>query len=191
MMTRVPMTRALGILTIALLCSAALLAGAASGHEFVASKLGKGKARATTAQFFEVSAGTIECAKASGVFEVSSLHSETIHMNVGYTECTAFGQAIEVSPADYELNASGTIAFAKALTISPSVAGCDIVFGTAANRDREAVSYANNPNKLRLVQELSGLSYTSSGGICGAGGKEGKLEGTLQLELEGGTIEWR
>jgi hypothetical protein len=191
MMTRAPKTRTLGILTVALLCSAALLASVASGHEFVASKLGKGKARSTTVQLFDVNGETIECAKASGPFEVTTLHSEAIDVSLSYQECTGFKQPVEMSSGSYEFKASGTLTFRKALTISLSEAECDFVFGAAANRDREIVSYANSSNKLRLVQELSGLSYTGSGGICGAGGTEGKLDGTLELELEGGTIEWR
>ncbi len=186
------MTHVLRVTAVALIVLAAPLASSASAHEFVASKIGKGKVRSTTAQVFKTAAGDVECAKASGNFEVTALKGETLEVpKLAYTECTGFGVAVSVSAGDYEFKASGTVSFKKSLAISPEGLGCEIVFGMKGNSGLEKVSYADSVGKLRIAEELTGLAYTGTGGACGGTSSGGRYDGDLEVELEGGTIEWK
>jgi hypothetical protein len=185
------MMHALRVAGIAPIVLAAALASSASAHEFVASKTGAAKVRSTTAQVFEVDATTVECAKASASFEVTATKSKTLAVHkLEYKECSGFGETLDVSAGSYVFEAEDLLSFAKALTIS-SESGCSIVLEAGANNNREVVHYTNSAGKLRAKQELRSLSYSGSGGMCGIGGSEGKLSGSLEFELEGGTLEWR
>src|SRR5580692_4090397 len=89
----------------------------ASGDEFVVSKTGKVKSKATNTQRFKTSAGTIECTDASGSSEVTELKSVTHKEVVTFGGCTGFGGNITISVADLELNANGSAKLEKRVTI--------------------------------------------------------------------------
>jgi hypothetical protein len=186
------MKRVLRIPTVVLLVLAGPLAGSASAHEFVVSKTGKGKIEATAPQIFRTSAVTVECAKASASMEFATLKSEVLDVaKLSYSECAAAG-GVASATGSYDFNANGPITFTKAVSIQlEEAAECSIALGTKGTSHREMLSYKNNAGKVLIGVYVTGLTYTSSGGVCGAGGTNGIYEGTLRVSLEGGTVEWR
>jgi hypothetical protein len=185
------MKRVLGMPSVLLLVLVGPLVGSASAHEFVVSKTGKGRIEAVAPQIFKTSLVTVECAKAAGAVEFTTLKSEVLDVaKLPYSECAGPGGSANVS-GSYELNANGTITFTRALTITLEGPECSIVFGTKGNRAREKVSYTNLAGRVLIRLEVTGLTYTTTGAPCGAGGTNGRYEGTLQASVEGGTIEWK
>jgi hypothetical protein len=187
------MMRALCIPLVALLALAAALAPSASAHEFVTSTTGRVRVRSITPQIFEAGGVVVECTGALETINLTTpLKSETLDVpELGYGGCTEGGQPVTVSDGDYQFKANGTVSLEQALTITVNDAECTIVFSAAANKALEGVSFANVSPDLHLVQELTTLDYTGSGGVCETGG-EGTLAGALILEfIDGGTIEWK
>jgi hypothetical protein len=183
------MMRMLRPAAVAAVLLAVPLASVASAQQFVASKVGKGKIVAKTPQVFTASGVAVECAKASGKIEITELKSSTLDVDkLEYGECTAAGHAATVSDGYYEFAADGALSFTKSLTLELPSDECAIAFPASENHSREKVSYANSKGKLELVLELQKLVAVGSGGVCGSS-SDGRYEGTLEVELEGGTIE--
>jgi hypothetical protein len=161
----------------------------ASNDEFVASKLGKTKSKGTSAlQKFKTSAGTIECTEASGTGEIKALSSTTHKEEVTFGGCTGFGNNVKITTADFEYEANGPAKLENKVTIQPEGVSCHVVIEP---QSFESLSYENvSIGKLKSAASISKVKYKGTGGVCGGEG-EGSYGGTIQAELEGGTLEWK
>jgi hypothetical protein len=183
------------ILGVALVASFSLVAVdaisvSASGDEFVASKTGKVKSKASGAQKFKTSAGTIECTEVSGSSEITELKSVTHKEVLTFGGCIGFGSSITISTAYLELNANGSAKLEKRVTIKPEGAGCDVLIEP---QTLEHFGYSNEPaSKVTVELNLSKIHSKGTGGSCGSSeNTEGSYTGTIVSELEGGTVEWK
>ena len=176
---------ALGLVVCAL---GAIGAANASAETFTASATGSLTGRASLSQVFKTNGGYIECTSAavSGVIESTAATSQ--HVTVKYSGCKAFGfSTVHIPPATYLLTANGGLHIKNTITVTPTFFGssiCTVTFGPQASSfvfvDNEAGGY------LRESFRLLFLSYTSTGGPCGASGNNGTYEGDLEVHRVGG-----
>jgi hypothetical protein len=171
------------------IAGASAVSVSASGDEFVANKLGKTKSKGTSNfQKFKTSAGTIECTEAPGTGEIKALSSTTHKEAVTFGGCTGFGGKVKISTADFEYEASGPAKLENTVTITLEGASCHIVIEP---QSFESLTYNNvSVGKLKSEASISKIKYAGTGGVCGGEG-EGSYTGTIQAELEGGTLEWK
>jgi hypothetical protein len=177
------------------LLSAFLIAGvsavsvSASGHEFIASKTGKTKSKNTNNQIFKTSAGTIECGKVSGTGEMPEAKMVTHKETLTFTECAGFGMEITITPAHLEYNANGSARLENTVVISPEGSGCEVLIEP---QTLEAITYSNvTGGKVKAAANVSKILSRGTGGACGGENKTGTYTGSIQGEVEGGTVEWK
>jgi hypothetical protein len=169
----------------------ALAAGSASAHEFVASKAGTTKDKQLNTQKFKTSAGLFECKKESSEGSVVAGSQKTTTEKIKYTECTAFGFAVEVSEAEYEFNAEGTVTIKKLVSMVVPLAGCEVTLPTTGNANLKTVSYKTNSGKVEVKSLYKNMTYGATGGTCGEPGANGEYSGNSEVELVSGTLEWK
>jgi hypothetical protein len=162
----------------------------AQTHEFIASKTGKIKGKSTGTQVFKTGAGEVECTSASTAGEITELSSTTNKEVVSYTGCSGFGETVTISSVHFEFNASGSAKIEKSVTVTPEGAGCEVII---PSQTVETMGYTNNSGgKVTAAASVSKIKSKGSGGVCG--GEEettGTYSGSIQAELEGGTVEWK
>ncbi len=181
----------IGLLGIALTLGG-LAIGSASAHEFVASKTGTTKGKQTTVQKFETSAGVFECKKDTTEGSVTEGSQKTTIVKVQFKECAAFGFGVNASVAEFEFSAEGTVTIKKLITMELPLAECQITFPTTGNSGLKTVTYKNlTGGKLELKSLLKGMTYNSTGGTCGESGTNGAFNGSSEVELPSGTLEWK
>jgi hypothetical protein len=176
------------------LLSAFLIAGvsavsvSANGHEFIASKTGKTKSKQANTQILKTSAGTIECTTVSGTGEMSEAKSVTHKEVLTYSNCTGFGTSIKVSAAHFEFNANGSARLEKTVDVTPEAAGCEVLIEP---QTLETLSYTNTSGKLMASASVTKIHTKGTGGLCGGENTTGTYSGSLEGEIEGGTVEWK
>jgi len=162
----------------------------ASGHEFLASKTGKTKGKQTDAQVFKTAAGTLECNIVSSTGEITELKS-TVHKEVlTFSGCSAFGYpSVKITAADFEFSANGSVRLEKSITITPEGAGCKMIVPAQTVSE---ISYQNESGgKVTATANAFKITSKGSGGTCGGEETGGTYTGSVESELESGTIEWK
>ncbi len=183
-----------------MMCGAALLAAftlvgvsavsvSANGHEFVASKTGKTKSKGTNHQVFKTGAGTIECTTVTGTGKVEAL-SFGVHKEVlTYSGCVGFGTTLNITPAHFEFNANETATLEKRVTVSSESLTCEVFIEPQTLNN---IGYTNSSGKLIATATVTGIHSIPTGGTCGSKeNAEGSYSGSIEAELEGGTVEWK
>jgi hypothetical protein len=165
----------------------------ASAHEFVASKAGTVKVPQVTNHKFKTNAGAIECMSTVGEGTAVAGSQKTNTEKVKYSECTAFGFEAVISEAELQFSAEEWVSILNKVTIELPLAGCKITINPTKNKELKKVTYKNSaPVKTVEVKAVAkGITYTSSGGMCGTSGENGEYGGNSKVELVGGTIEWK
>jgi hypothetical protein len=163
----------------------------ATGHEFIANKLGKTKGKQTDAAVFKTGAGTLECNTVSSTGEITELKSAIHKETLTYTNCSAFGYpSVKITAVHFEYSANESARLESAVTITPEGAGCHI---TIPAQTVEGLTYENKPSKeITASANVSGIRSKGSGLACGTEENfEGTYTGGMTAELEGGSIEWK
>lgn len=177
---------------VAALAFGALVAASASAHEFVASKAGATKGKQVTVQLFQTNGGIFECKKETSEGTVVSGSQKIAIQKFKYTECAAFGFGVNVSETEFEFNAEGTVAIKKLVKMEVPLAGCEVTLPTTGNGALKAATYKNLAGgKLEVKSLLKSMTYGATGGSCGEPGKNGEYTGNAEVELPGGTLEWK
>jgi hypothetical protein len=169
------------------LVGASAVSVSASGNEFVASKTGKTKSKGSE-QIFKTSSGTIECTTVTGSGEMKETKMVTHKEVLTYGGCSGFGVTLKVTAAHFEFNANGSAKLENQVIISSASLTCEVILEP---QTLESISYANSSGKVNATASVSGIHSKPTGGICGS--KEstnGTYSGSIQGELEGGTLEW-
>jgi hypothetical protein len=180
-----------GIATI--IGALAVAPAAAFAHEFILSNPGKIKDAGLSALKVVINGGTLECTKEISLGEITVGKAKSFGEEVEYSECRMLGVSAVIVPKrpKYELQSEGKISFESKMTIEVPGESCSIVIEPAKNKELSTVSYKNLAGgKLEVKEAVKGITYTSSGGPCGASGMNGELTGSSAVELEGGSIEW-
>jgi hypothetical protein len=187
----------IGLAVVAVLALTAVSAAAASAHTFkTASSPTFLNGEQVTKNVFTVSGGTVKCTGAtftSGELTGTSLSSVLVHPT--YSGCTAFGQEAEVNTGtstngcNYELTAEGKVSVkcvgtGTGIVVKAKTAGCTVtVNGGTENQNLGSVTYANKTDgsftDVEVTAAVTGIKYTSSGGIWGASGTAGGYTGSV------------
>jgi hypothetical protein len=173
---------------VAFACSAVAVASA-SASEFVFSKTGTLKGERVTSDVFQNAGGNWECGKNKSSGSATVLKSATQVVTVQYEKCTFFGIGLKASPAEYELNANGTVKILKAFTMKDLGSGelCTITF--PAQGPLKTIKYKNVTGKVEITDELVAMRSRGESSFCNWAEGNGTKTGKSLLELVGGTIE--
>jgi hypothetical protein len=175
----------------------AVCAAAASAHTFkTTSSPTFLNGEQVTKNVFTFSGGAFKCTGAtftSAELTGTSLSSVVVHPT--YIGCTAFGQEFEITTGtstngcNYEFTTEGKVSVKCVGSVSAMVrkaktAGRVItVNGRAENQNLGSVTYANQTDgglaDALATAQVTGITYTSSGGICGASGTAGGYTGSV------------
>jgi hypothetical protein len=179
------MAKALGAVGLAFFALSAIAASAASAAGFQTNETGTLSGVALTPQAFKTNAGEIRCTTASASGSVTAMASETLKVLVNYSGCTAFGfTSVTVSPAEYVLHANGAEDVLNMVTFTVPLAGCSLTVGPQSGIG--TIAYSNSGMNLVATSAISGIVYTSTGGLCGSSGTNGTFTGSDELALNGG-----
>jgi hypothetical protein len=177
----------MALLAIVAIGGANAISVSASGHEFGASTAGKTVSHGTTEQVFKTTAGTIECETVTGSGTISAGKAATHKEVLDFGECTGFSKKINVSPAYFEYNANGPAKLEKEVRVSSSTLSCELIIEP---QTVESLSYEGTGGKLISKASIGKVKARGTGGVCG-GATEASYTGTIEAELEGGTLEWK
>jgi hypothetical protein len=178
-----------GVLAVVAFALCAIGAANASAATFTASATGSLTGKATATQVFTTNGGQVKCSTAATSGNIVSTASTEQHVTVKYSACTAFGFAnTHITDATYVFTANGEVHIKNTITITPTGAGCTI---TISPQPVGSVSYTNSGTKLIITPNVIGISYASSGGLCGTSGGNGTYTGSNEVErVGGGSISW-
>ena len=180
----------IGLVLVAALTLAGVGAGSvsANGHEFITSTTGKTKSKGPNIQKFKTGAGTIECTTVSGTGEVKETKMVTHKEVLTYSGCTGFGVSLKVSPAHFEFNANGSAKLESRVIVSSESLTCEVLIEP---QTLETLSYTNASGKVTAAANVTKIRSLGTGGMCGSENTEGSYTGSIQGEVEGGTVEWK
>jgi len=196
--------KVLGLAALAVLAVSAVSASAASAAEFTSS------AEVTTLSgaqkspnIFTTGAGEVKCSEATfagtqvgvadGGLGFTSLDA-TVHPT--YNGCTAFGfpATVDTKACNYTLHANGEVdivgcATGAPITITIPIGGCNVTVGN--QNGLKSVTYTNEPGgDILVTANVAGIAFTSSGGLCGASGTNGKYTGSVLTNGGAANIAW-
>lgn len=185
--------RITGLTVLAALAFGVVGVTSASAHEFVASKAGTVNGSQVHNHKFKTNGGTVECMNETSEGTAVAGSQKTNTEKVKYSECTAFGFGAIISEAELQFSAEEWVSVLKKITIEVPLGGCKVTIPSTKNKELKKVTYKNSePVKTIEAKALvKGITYTSSGGLCGTSGENGEYAGNSKLELAGGTIEWK
>jgi len=175
------------LLGMAALAGVGAISVSAQSHEFTASTTGKTKSKGTTKQVIGLSGGAIECSEVTGSGTATETTSTTHKEVLTYSGCTGFGNTVTITAADFDFNADGSATLEKRITITPVGADCKLV---VEPQTIEGLSYEATGGKLKSTVDDAKVAVKGGGGECG-GSQEAEYSGTIEAELEGGTLSWK
>jgi hypothetical protein len=185
----------LGIL-VAVFALSAIGAASASAHaEFTASATGSLAGSAVEPNVFTTSGGTVTCNNAATSGTIAETAATAQHVTVKYSSCTAFGFVnTHISDATYLFTAAtGTnVHVQNQIKITPTTFGFSACTVTVNPQTVGTVDYANSgANNVRVTPTVTGIAYTSTGGICGPSGNNGTYSGASEISrVGGGTLRY-
>ena len=182
----------LGILIVAVFALSAVGGANASAAEFTASATGEltGKALSTQAWTFtgyELNPNNqFKCTTTSVQGKIEKTASTSQHMALYYSQCSFFGfVSMGLGPFTFVFHANGTVDIPNAIKMPLPIGACEIVIQPQSGVG--SVTWDNNAGKLIQTINLSGITYTTSGGLlCGPSGTNGTYTGTNEISRLGG-----
>lgn len=182
------MVLAMVLLGAAAIAGASAISVSAQSHEFIASKTGKTKSKGVGGtQVIRFGNQAVECTEASGTGEITSGSSTTHKEDITFGGCIGFGGDVSITTADFDFNADGQAKLENRIVITVTGEECEII---AEPQTDESLTYATSGSKLKSEANIKGIALKGSGGECG-GNSEAKYAGTMEAELEGGTLSWK
>jgi hypothetical protein len=181
-----------GVLVAAMFAFSAIGVASASAAQFTASATGEITGKALETQVFTTSGGEVRCSSIDVTGKIEKTASPEQHLSITYTGCTAFGFPVHITVATYLFTANNTVHVNNniVLTVTGGIFGeCTIT--VPKQGPLGTVTYTNNAGKIKVTPNVTGIKYTSTGGICGASGENGTYKGASESErVGGGTISW-
>lgn len=179
----------------AALALSGIAVASASGSSFLVHPAGPVIGVNTNDQIFTVNGGQVTCKRATLQSFTLLLRSLHLLVNALYSECSAFSFPADVEVAELLLSADLKVSVENDILIvvlAGALGNCTVLVGPAGNQNLNAVHYGNEGPTLKLNALVKGITYTSTGGACGAGGNNGTYTGQfiLQSGLGGGVIRW-
>lgn len=174
---------ATGLTLTALLILSAAASPAVLGFGFKAGAL---KGTQLTTQKWKMrdpEVKAIECKKETLEGTVPPPPQSTVTLKAKYGECVAVASPATVSAAEYEFSEEGWLSLLNRVTIEVPALKCHLVLEPA--KRLKTVSYFAGPHsEVEVKAALTGVAYSSSGGLCGTAGSytNGEYEGDSLLE---------
>jgi hypothetical protein len=189
-----------GLAVVAMLAMTAVVASAASAAvEFNSEAATTNLTGTQTEQnVLTVTGGTVKCNVATFAGTQSGTTKSELEVEPKYSGCTAFGQAshIDTNGCKYKMTAAGKVSISCGaggpivVTVGTPTVFCTVKVGahTPANNDVDYTNEGAGKTRDILVRATAGkipltanegITYTSSGGICGASGSNGAYRGTV------------
>ncbi|HKO39341.1 MAG TPA: hypothetical protein VJU14_13335 [Solirubrobacterales bacterium] len=170
---------------VGVLALSAIGAANASAAQFTYSATGTLSGKATSTQVFTTNGGQIKCTTAAVSGTIKSIATEEQTVEVKYSGCTAFGFVnTHITPAQYNVTASGEVHPENTTTVTPTGAGCSITVGP------QTITKIVTSNTgfwiFKWTKQIHSMVYSSTGGLCGASGSNGTYTGTIEVERVGG-----
>jgi hypothetical protein len=170
---------------LAVLALSAIGAATASA-EFTST--GEGSITGTQEGTHTFKAGsTVTCKKVDATGNVVKLASASQEVTVHYSECTVdgFNNTAHVSDATYEFTTAideFDVHLLNTVTITPTVFGSSACTITVTPQTLNTVDYTNVAGGgVTVNSTVSGISYHSTGGLCGSSGTTGTYTGSVNV----------
>ena len=157
-----------------------------SANTFSASTVAALKGKALQTQVFKTKAGSVECSTLAITSGTSSLSSLTLSDTVQYSGCKAFGLTATVSPADYELNADGSVDLVAEVAIK--AIGCVVMIPP---QTLGGLAYKDSGSEVVIEPKVTGITSEGLGAACAyLKESKGTYTGNSSLSIAGGSIGW-
>lgn len=183
----------MGLAIVAMLALSGLAVSSASASLFLFHPTGKILGEATNTQVFEANGTKFECKKATFSGTATALRALTVLVEVIYTECsTPLAGLVEVSPAQFILNADLKVAVENTVKVTVPAAGCSLSIGPAGNQELNSVHYATEGADLKINALAKGITFTTTGGECVPPGTNATYNGQAKIMsgATGGVVRW-
>lgn len=170
----------------AVLALSAIGAANAPAAEFTASATGQltGKS-VTTPPVWTFNGGQFKCTSSTQTGEIKSTAFSSLHVTNGYSGCVMFGLPAQVPGAFTPVyHANGTVDFPYAMTVYVPAAFCSVEIPSQSALS--SVTWENNSGKLLQKVKVTGITYTTTGPVCGASGTNGTFTANNELARVGG-----
>jgi hypothetical protein len=191
----------IGLAIVAVAAFSAFSVASASAAEFIYSKTGKFKGKQTTNQEYKTGGGaTVVCKKSEPSGEVTKLKTTEQELTISSSECTVSGlgtASVTSGERSYFSGAILSLLFPVMIKATALGVKCaiDIPSGQTFSETGE-VGYENKSGKLLVNNKVKGMvseiTESNSTGLCGKVGEKntaGTYTGSMEVEVEGGTIE--
>jgi hypothetical protein len=89
-----------------------------------------------------------------------------------------------VTGTHVNLHANGGLSLEGELVVKVEAGGCELVIAGTSNKSLAKVIYNNTKADIEVISNVSGLTETSTGSLCGTSGKEAKYKSSLLIESE-------
>jgi hypothetical protein len=187
--------RVVGLCLVAVFAIGAVAEASASAHEFIGSPVGGTiAASATTNQVFTINGGETVCTGLKATEGTVLTEKATKQLvTIVYEGCLAFGQKTKISAAHYEFDANGSVAVLAPIDIVIEELGfnCLVEVPVAKNEKLEVITYKNaSASTISVEAKVTKITYTTTGGFCGAGGENGTYNGNALVSVIGGSVQW-
>ena len=149
------------------------------------------KGSQVTKNVFTFSGGTVKCSvaefRSTALISGTSVASVTVHPIYG--GCVAFGQSatVNTNSCDYVLSASGLVVScsgASSITVEVPSGTCSVFIGTQFPTSPKLTYTSSGSGATReflVTSSVTGLTYGTSGGICGSAGTNGTYTGSVMM----------
>jgi hypothetical protein len=164
----------LGVLAVVVFALSAIGAANASAAQFTYTGPFSFSGEAGSSQVFTFNSGQLKCNVAESQGTAPYFFSDELHLTVTYKQCTYLNSPAHVSQATYKFTANGEVHMGG-ITILSTFGGCHF---TIPAQTRKSVSYSGS---LKLTTNLTGIVYTSTGGLCGSSGISGTYSGENKI----------
>jgi hypothetical protein len=143
-----------------------------------------------TTNVLTINGGELECESVTFEGTVTGTEAASITVHPTFGGCLAFGRAAEITTTgcNFVLSATGTAEIeceaGKKIIIHVPSGPCTIEFGPQM-LGASSVSFTNGGTKgsttstVTVTANVTGITYTSTGGACGASGTNGTYTGTV------------
>ncbi len=178
-----------GVLAVAVFALSVVGVASASAAQFTASETGELTGKALESQTFTVSGGTVVCSTAATTGKIIHTAAEEQEVTVNYSGCKAFSiVSVDITPATYLFHSNGKVDIKEPITITVTggiLGNCTVNVPAQSALGTVAFETANT-NNTKVTPNVSGITYTTSGGLCGSGGSNGTYKGANEVSRVGG-----
>ncbi len=185
-------TRSMSIALMAVFALSAFAVSSASASSFLSHPAGGIAGVNVGKHIFKVNGGNVECTTVAVSGNTEALKSLHQLVQVKYSNCNAFGNTAQISLALYLFSADLQVSVENDIIVTDKVGNCFVLVNQTGNQNLSFVHYANSGQDIKVNANVQNITYSSSGGACGASGVNGTYTGEAFVgsTQPGGTVRW-